>query len=163
MLCIEKDGEKDVVYTNSIHDIFFCMYTTYRVLLVGNTDVLKILFLPKSGWAGSTRFFWNVAILAIPKNFIFQKLGWAGSNRFFSNVHKLPQISPTIISTKIELSRLNLTFFSGLSLSRSLSRLTQENPCLFHAPVAPGQPWQHVKGLITDDDAIVLAQRAATS
>jgi len=49
MLCIKKDGEKDVVYTNSIHDIFFCMYTTYRVLLVGNTDVLNILFLPKSG------------------------------------------------------------------------------------------------------------------
>jgi len=31
---------------------------------------------------------------------------------------------------------------------------------LFHAPVAPGQlaPWQHVKGSITNDDALVLAQ-----
>jgi len=34
---------------------------------------------------------------------------------------------------------------------------------LFHAPVAPGQlaPWQFVKGFITDDEAMVLAQRAA--
>ena len=33
----------------------------------------------------------------------------------------------------------------------------------FNAPVALGQlaPWQHVKGLITDDNAMVLAQRAA--
>ena len=34
---------------------------------------------------------------------------------------------------------------------------------LFHAPVAPDQvaPWQFVKGPITDDEAMVLAQRAA--
>jgi len=59
MLCIKKDGETDGVYTNSIHNIFVCMYTIYRVLLVGNEDVLKTLCLPKSGRAGSTRFLFH--------------------------------------------------------------------------------------------------------